>query len=70
MEGAIFNNAVLGLVAYFASASIKYKYLCDTDFISCGVDPRACRSGGQEVAISVIIVSLCALTFLHSQPPN
>lgn len=65
----IFNNAALGLVAgaYFASASIKQKYLCDTDFISCGIDSRACRSGGQEVTLSVITVSLWALTFLHSQ---
>lgn len=36
----IFNNPVFGLIAgaYFASASIKLKYLCDREFISCGVN--------------------------------
>lgn len=39
-------------------------------FISCGVDLRAPESGGQEVTLSVITVSLQASTFFHSQPSN
>lgn len=52
------NSVVLGRVAgaYFASA--KSKYWCDAGLISWGVDFRARKSGGQEVTLFVIAVSL------------